>query len=263
MKKLLLSLICLALLALTGCTQKGQPLLTESNATARWQVFSSNNSSAGSYDVLSGSLRFGPAEATKRVTYTLWSVLPEGGKAKECGRDIRLEIGAGIGGTLGTLYITDGRMTLLLPKEGRVYTGVASDWNLKRLLGLSLPLSVQGLNDFLAGRLFSALDAPLPERYETKEDGGIVYFYKAEGNSVELTLDSRALPVRWNVQNGWDMEISYDDNGLPSKISGRIHNTDGEQRLVLLVKERRPDTSPQGPGFEPRIPAGFTVYSLD
>ena len=263
MKNFLLSLVCLALLALTGCAQKGQPLISEGSATSRWQAFTSNKSSAGSYDVLSGSLRFGPAEATKRVTYTLWSSLPEDGKARGAVRDIRLEIGTGIGGTLGTLYISDRKMTLLLPKEGRVYTGEASDWNLKRLLGLSLPLSVQSLNDFLAGRLFSALDAPRPERYETSEDGGIVYFYKAKGNSMELTLDSQALPVRWKVQNGWDMEMAYDDNGLPSKISGRIQSRDGEQRLVLLVKERRPDTSTQGPGFEPRIPAGFTVYSLD
>ena len=263
MKKLILSLICLALLALTGCAQKGQPLLVSDSAAERWQNFASNVTCVGSYDVLSGSLRFGPAEATKRVTYTLWSELPEGSHAKDAERNIRLEIGAGIGGTLGTLYITEGRMALLLPKEGRVYVGKASDWNLKRLLGLSLPLSVQALNDFLAGRLFSALDAPVPERYETGKDGDIVYFYTTEGNSAELTLDSRSLPVHWNVQHGWDMEMSYDDNGLPSKISGRIHSEDGEQRLVLLVKERRPGTSTQGPGFEPRIPAGFTVYSLD
>ena len=263
MKKFILSLICLTLLALSGCGPKGQPLLSEDSASERWQAFASSRSHEGSYDVLSGSLRFGPAEATKRVTYTLWSEVPEGKHAMDAERNIRLEIGTGIGGTLGTLFVTEGKMALLLPKEGRVYLGEASDWNLKRLLGLSLPLSVQALNDFLAGRLFSALDAPHPERYDTEEDGDIVYFYTTEGSSAELTLDSRSLPVRWNVQNGWDMEMSYDDNGLPSKISGRILGEDGEHRLVLLVKERLPHTSTQSPGFEPRIPAGFTVYSLD
>ena len=266
MKKFLIPLLFLALIALAGCAQKGQPLVPADTASERWQAFASNESYAGTYGVLSGSLRFGPTDNTHRVTYTLWSDLPSGasnenGKANS--RNIRLEISAGIGGHLASLGFADGRMLLLLPKEGRVYIGTSSNHNLKKLLGLSLPLEVQDLNDFLAGRLFSALDAPLPERYETGEDGGIVYHYKTKGGSAELTLDARALPVRWKERDGWEMEIAFTDDGLPSKISGRLHAEDGEQRLVLLAKERSPLSSVQASGSGLRIPAGFTVYSLD
>ena len=121
MKKILLSILCLALLALAGCAQKGQPLIPEGSASERWQAFAARSSGAGSYDVLSGSLRFGPSEATKRVTYTLWSELPEETPEKAdapAERTIRLEIGAGIGGSVGKMRFADGRMTLILPKEG-------------------------------------------------------------------------------------------------------------------------------------------------
>ena len=265
MKRTLSLLLAATLFILSGCAQKGQPIIPDNSASERWQAFVAQSSGLGAYDVLSGSLRFGPADDTRRVTYTLWSDLPEAPASPESkaakDRIIRLEIGAGIGGSVGKMRISDGGLTLLLPKEGRIYVGSSSDDNLRRLLGLSLPLDVQSLNDFLAGRFFSALDEPRPERYETQEGGGIVYRYTTKNGHAELTLDENALPVRWKEQNGWDMEIRFDDRGLPARLSGHIEGEAGEHRLVLLVKERRPAGSMQATGLH--IPAGFTVYSLD
>lgn len=267
MKKFFLLLLCLVMFGLVGCAQKGQPLLKNDSAFERWQNFKAKTSGSGVYDVLSGSLRFGPADDTKRVTYTLWSEAAEIQVGKESPRRneriIRIEIGAGIGGSVGKMRIADGGLTLLLPKEGRIYVGSSSDSNLRRLLGLSLPFSVQSLNDFLAGRLFLALDEPLPERYETQEDGGIVYRCKTKDGTSELELDARSLPVRLDLRDGWKLEVAYDDSGLPSKISGGVETASGEQRLVMHVKERRPASSVSASSFGLTIPAGFTVYSLD
>ncbi len=265
MKKNLLLLIAALLMTLAGCAPKGQTLLPHDTASERWQAFVSRSSGPGSYDALSGSLRFGPTDDTRRVTYTLWSGLPEQDAAapKDGERIIRIEIGAGIGGSVGKMRIADGGMTLILPKDGSAYAGSASDENLRRLLGLSMPFSVQGLNDFLAGRLFSALDEPLPERYETQEDGSFVYACRTPGGPAEIELDARALPVRWNMSRGWEMDITYDESGLPAKISGRAESLSGEQRMVLLVKERRPASSMQASGLGLDIPAGFIVHSLD
>ena len=265
MKKNFLFLLAAILIALSGCAPKGQSLIPHDTASERWQAFVSHSSGAGSYDELSGSLRFGPKDDTRRVTYTLWSGLPEQHDSGQMNseRIIRIEIGAGIGGSVGKIRIADGGMTLILPKEGRIYAGSSSDDNLRRLLGLSLPFSVQDLNDFLAGRLFSALDEPQPERYETQEDGSFVYACRTQGGPAEIELDARALPVRWKKLSGWEMDITYDENGLPAKISGSFESLSGEQRMVLLVKERRPASSMQASGLGLDIPAGFTVYSLD
>jgi hypothetical protein len=65
------------------------------------------------------------------------------------------------------------------------------------------------------------------------------------------------------MSRGWEMDITYDESGLPAKISGRAESLSGEQRMVLLVKERRPASSMQASGLGLDIPAGFTVYSLD
>ena len=266
MKRYLLFLICITMLALVGCTRKGQPSLPADSAAQRWQDFEARTSSHSSSDVLSGSLRFGPVNDTRRVTYNLWSEpskTPPSHDGRNAERIIRIEIQAGIGGTVGNLRFADGRMTLLLPKEGRVYLGSSSDENLRKLLGLSLPLDVQDLNAFLSGSLFSALDEPRPERYETQEDGSIVYFCRTAEGKVEITLDERALPVRFKEQNGWDLEIVCGENGLPSKLSGRVQGVSGEQRLVLLVKERRPASDIPTSGTTLDIPSGFNVYSLD
>lgn len=266
MKKYLLFLICIAMLALVGCARQGQPILPTDSAAQRWQDFAAKTADFSTSEVLSGSLRFGPVNDTRRVTYNLWSEPSETSSAHDAGsteRIIRIEIQAGIGGTVGDLRFADGRMTLLLPKEGRVYLGSSSNENLRKLLGLSLPLGVQDLNDFLAGSLFSALDEPRPERYETQEDGSIVYFCNTAEGMVEITLDGRSLPVRFKEQNGWDLDIACGEDGLPSKLSGRVQSASGEQRLVLLVKERRPASGIQASGTGLDIPSGFTVYSLD
>lgn len=260
MKKLLVALLCLSLLVLAGCAQKGQPLVSSDSAYERWQNFKAKTSGPGSYDALSGSLRFGPADDTKRVTYTLWSGASD---APEQERIIRIEIGSSLAGNVGTLRIADGGMTLLLPKDGRAYVGNASDDNLRRLLGLSLPFSVQDLNDFLAGRLFSALDEPKPERYETQEDGAFVYRCRTKDGVADIALDARALPVRIVQRGGWELDVTYDDSGLPVKISGRTASLSGEQRLVLHIKERRPASSMDASSLGLIIPSGFTIYSLD
>ena len=265
MKKYLFFLLAALLTTLAGCAQKGQTLISHDSASERWQTFVSRSSAPASYDVLSGSLRFGPKDDTRRVTYTLWSGLPEQDAfVKTDGeRIIRVEISAGIGSSVGKIRVADGGMTLILPREARAYEGSASEDSLSRLLGLSMPFSVQGLNDFLAGRLFSALDEPQPERYETQEDGSFVYACRTMSGTAEIELDNRALPVRCTMSSGWEMDIAYDENGLPAKISGSIESSSGEQRMVLLVKERRPASSMQASGLGLDIPAGFTAYSLD
>ena len=58
---------------LSGCGPKGMPLAPDSDAASRWKAFVQRSSHPAAYDILSGSLRFGPANDTRRVTYLLWS----------------------------------------------------------------------------------------------------------------------------------------------------------------------------------------------
>jgi outer membrane biogenesis lipoprotein LolB len=261
MKVLRLCLLCLILAMLWGCSPKGQPLLPQSDAAARWQSFVQRSSGSGHFDVLSGSLRFGPANDTQRVTYLLWSGNDAGNATSS--RTIRLDVGAPAGSTLGSLLFKDGRMTLILPQERRAYVGEASKRNLRRMLNLPLPFDMQGLNAVLAGRLYSVLDEPEPERYEMLSDGGIVYRWRKGGAHCELELSPQALPVRWTVSGSWDMSIGSDAQGFPSKLSGQMENDGETLRLVLLVKERRPGKDLPPSSLRLDIPAGFDVISID
>ncbi len=253
------------MLALAGCAPRSLPPsiapsapLTDSDAAERWQDFIRLSAKDRPEETLSGSLRFGTEEETHRVTYLLWA---DNAPSSRSGRAIRLDIGTGLGSTVGRMLFVGDRLTLVLPGERRAYIGEASQENLRRLLGLSLPFGVQQLNDFLAGRFFSALDSPEPEGYEIQKDGNIVYRYRKNDGSIELELDARAMPVRWQDRHGWKLDIVCDDAGLPSKLSGQAENLSGRPRLVLLVKERRSGAS--AASFELAIPSGFTVFSLD
>jgi len=268
MKKTVLPLAICLFLAMMGCAPKTQlqppaemnEPMAASTAAERWQAFLQHSSEARTGDTLSGSLRFGTEDETHRVTYLLWS-----GKAHTNTNAIhdiiRLDIGTGLGSTVGSMRIADGRMTLVIPGERKAYTGEASQENLRRLLGLSLPFTIDQLTDFLAGRFFSALDSPVPAGYEIQKDGSFLYHYTQAGRSMLIALDALARPVRWEEDKGWKLDIACDESGRPTKLSGRAESVSGYQRLVLMVKERRAGTSTASLDLD--IPMGFTVYSLD
>lgn len=283
-KPLLLPLLCLALSAvLYGCAPKGEPLVSESEADTRWQAFAHRSSRPAEYDVLSGSLRFGPTNETRRVTYLLWSsgietpsILDDQGHepagletadshdgTSDNERTIRLEVNAGVGANIAKAIFENGQMLLVLPKDQKAYAGAESPDTLRRLLGLPLPMRMTRLNDFLAGRYISALDVPAPERYLTEGNGNIVYCYKRNGQEYELELNPQALPVRWSVEGRWSLNMAYDDKELPRRLDGTMESDGTEMRMVLLVKERHPAGSLPEASMQLDIPATFAVYSLD
>ena len=257
MKKLFL--LVGMLLTLAGCAPQSQPLVPESEAAMRWQTFQKRNHEPLSHDVLSGSLRFGPVNDTRRVTYTLWS----GPSGDGSSRSIRLEVNAGVGANVAKVLFTKGRMLLILPQDGRAYEGLESEENLYKIIGLSLPMRMEDLNNFLAGGILPALDASAPERYHSGGDGNIVYEVTVNDRHCELELNDQALPVRWVVPGHWTLSARYDDTGRPDKLDGIMYSTQGEQRMVLLVKERRPASGMPASSLKLEVPHNIGIYALD
>ena len=283
-KKFSLFLLGIAfLITLSGCGPKGLPLAPESDAAARWQSFVQHSSRPAEYDVLSGSLRFGPTNDTRRVTFLLWSsetggpsVLDDEGhepagldaadfdaKGQDDARTIRLEVTAGVGANIAKAIFENGQMLLVLPKDQKAYAGAETPETLQKLLGLPLPMRMTRLNDFLAGRYVSALDVPTPERYVTGNNGNIIYRYRNKGRDCELELNNDALPVRWNVGGAWALDIAYNEQKLPRRLDGKTEIDGKELRMVLLVKERRPSGSLPETSMQLDVPESFAVYSLD
>lgn len=281
-----LSLVLLSLMfmaALSGCGPKGMPIAPESDAAARWQAFAERSSRPAAYDVISGSLRFGPVNDTRRVTYLLWSsgtgapsMLDDKGhepaglesadlaaNAPDDARTIRLEVNAGVGANVAKAVFENGQMLLVLPRDQKAYAGAETLETLRRLLGLPLPMRMTKLNDFLAGRYLSALDVPSPERYVTGGDGSIVYRYRQGGQDFELELDAHALPVRLSMGKRWSLSIAYDEKELPRRLDGSMESDGTPMRMVLLVKERRPAGTLTDASMNLDVPDSFAVYSLD
>lgn len=269
--------------ALSGCGPKGMPIAPESDAADRWQAFVQRSSQPASYDVISGSLRFGPVNDTRRVTYLLWSsdtgapsMLDDNGhepaglesadlaeNAPDNARTIRLEVNAGVGANVAKAVFENGQMLLVLPRDQKAYAGAETPETLRRLLGLPLPMRMTKLNDFLAGRYLSALDVPSPERYVTEGDGNIVYCYRQGGQDFELELDAQALPVRLSMGKRWSLSIAYDEREFPHRLDGSMESDGTPMRMVLLVKERRPAGALANASMELNVPDSFAVYSLD
>ncbi len=283
-KKISLVVLGLAFSAfLSGCGPKGMPIAPESDAAARWQAFVERSARPASYDVISGSLRFGPVNDTRRVTYLLWSadtgapsLLDDQGhepaglesadfkaNSPDDARTIRLEVNAGVGANVAKAVFENGQMLLVLPRDQKAYAGAETPETLRRLLGLPLPMRMTRLNDFLAGRYLSALDVPTPERYVTGGDGSIIYRYRRDGQDCELELNAEALPVRLSMGKRWTLTMAYDDRDLPRRLDGNTESDGKDMRMVLLVKERRPADTLSDNGMQLSVPDNFAVYSLD
>ncbi len=250
-------LLGLLFLTLAGCAPKGQPILPGSEVAARWLLFQEHTKQAPAYEVLSGSLRFGTEKDTRRVTYTLWS-----GPSRVSGsRAIRLSVNAGAGANVANILFDAGRMLLVLPREGKAYEGLENEENIRKIMGMALPMSITELNDFLAGGTFRSLDALYPTHYRLGKRGGIVYVIPMNGRSSELELDEQGMPIRWKMPASWELSLSYNKAGRPDKLNGVMNTPQGEQRMVLLVKERRPITDT--PSLELDVPQGMPIYFLD
>lgn len=273
MRRFLL-LFC-ALLFLSACAPKNLPLSADFEAASRWQKLQALCERPERYDVLSGSLRFGQAEDTQRVNYTLWSGfsdnrqkdLPATTSSKTAAeaqtRAIRLEITAGFGTNVASLLFDKEDFLILAHQEHTAFYGRESSQNLRKILGFSLPFTMQDLNRFLAGKYLSELDANLPEIYQSPKGNTIVYSIRAYGLPCTIELDEKGLPVRWEIDGSWNLQVSYDKDGLPRKLDGRLDSVTGEHRFVLLVKERRPSSILPMSSLELTVPRGMTLRSLD
>lgn len=248
------------LFIVTGCASKRIPLHDDSDAAMLWQRFEQLSARTPSYHALSGSLRFGPVNNTRRVTFLLWS---SPSSMKEEDRAVRLEVNAGVGANVANALFANRRMLLLLPREQKAYTGEDSPFTLRRLIGLPLPLRMANLNELLAGRYFQALGLTSPESCITKENGNIVYSWKKNGQSMELELNREALPVCWSAKGLWNIRMDFDEKSLPRRIDGTMDSDGEEMRMVLLVKERHPENNAGNYRMNLSVPENFTVYSLN
>lgn len=257
----LAGIVCL--LALTACGgHRISPLAPESEADIRWKSFQALSDKPLAPAVLSGSLRFGPTDDTRRVTYLLWG---------NGGDPLRLDVQAGVGTTVAKIRVSGGEVLAYLPEEGKAYSGQDAPDKALRAMGLPLPLGLADMAAFLEGRYVRALGNPQPEGFQASADGdGIVYRVRTAHGTSELTLSPQALPVRWKLPHGWDVSIAYDDaTQLPRKVEGVLPGGASARpekdnyRLVLLIKDRQqPLGFPVG-DLELNLPAGTIARSLD
>jgi outer membrane biogenesis lipoprotein LolB len=223
----------LVLASLAASCTPGPPRLEEGEAALRWQSFAKTAAPSGS-SVLGGSLRFGPDNDTRRVTYLLWG---------NADGPLRLDVQAGAGVVVARARMEEGAVLIHFPQEGKAYIGADAPDKALRALGIPLPLSLAELNAFLQGRYGEALGGPSPESSRPAAQGtGIVYAVRGPRGQSLLELSPEALPVGWSVPRAWSVTVRFDPaTRLPVRIDGVLpaEFPDADAyRLVLLIKER-------------------------
>jgi len=252
----LMRITAIALL-LTGCAHKGSPLIPGTGEEAIWQTFRETKVSGASYGntVLSGSLRFGPADDTRRVTYSLWDT---GSSSTDF---VRLQVSAGVGAVIAEAMFDDSGMLLILPRDGKAYIGSDSPENISRILGFAFPFKVSRLKDYLSGAYYAALDEPFPEGFDITKEGTVTFHCTNMYGSMDITLDTEGKPSTLSHADKWSMTVTYGDDELPRRLDGIMKGPDGESRIVLLVKNRQP--LPLKPENKLTVPHGFAVYDIN
>ena len=257
-----------ATLFLTGCMAK-QNLPGEYHGQGVWNHFLSISTehapgkSAGT--VLGGSLRFGTPDDTRRVTFMLWSSngMPEIlDEAQETLPETRMEVYAGAGPSICSALFKDGQMTVLMHQERQAWSGRADKENMRRLLGITMPMDLPHIYAFLTGNYLAATGNAHPVGEAITDAGKTVIDFGRKAEIQKLTLLPNGTPVRVTTQNGWDLSVSYASDQLPSKLDGRKKTVDGEMRFILMVKERSQKQTP-GEHSHLAIPPGYRAFLLD
>jgi len=263
------ALSCVLLLALAGgcATLPEQPMpapdtpLTDQNsaeALTRWQKFETLSLRAEKPSLLGGSLRFGTPQKTRRVTWLLWS----NGQPP-----LRMDIQAGVAGTVARVLVTDGSVLVHALEENRAYTGTDAPDKALRRLGIPLPLSLESMNYFLQGHMAQALGNPRPQSFRPADVGsGIVY--NLGDKQGELELDPAGLPVRWTLPRSWDVTVHFDNAGYPRRVEGNARSPglpedQKEYRVILLVNKRQTSETFTPRELELALPPGIHIQSLD
>ncbi len=256
--KALRALLCVFCCALAvACASKPTPPPPLSEAgEARWQALLAHNPQPAP-SVVNGSLRFGPADDTRRVTFLWWNngVPP-----------LRLDVQAGVGATIARVHVEDDMVLVYLPQDKKAYVEADAPGKTLRSLGIPLPLSLGQLNDFFNGRYNDALGRPsvISSRPSTQNSAQVVYTIRSARGQTELDVSPDGLPVRW-AGEGWNLSIAYGQEGLPNRLEGRIAATTAkpEQRFVLLIKERQSAKTFSAADLNFQLPEDTPVYSLD
>ena len=251
--------VLLAVLLASGCAYKtfGPSAASHDGAWSAFQSKSADVSpsrSAGS--LLSGSIRFGLPQDTRRVTYMLWSCPAQEGMPGQ--PELRLEVNAGAGPRICSAVWQNGFMTLLLHQEKQAWTGRDSRENLRKLLGIVLPLELPRIHAFLTGQFYAALgDPPAPSRAD-----GRSFAFGRDSLISRMTLRADGSPERLQTWDGWDLKADYGPDGLPTRLDGMHETPDGDLRFLLLVKNRAPLTAAQ-PRAGLAIPDDYSLHDLD
>lgn len=246
MKHLLL-LCCLAALCacarqpLTSPTTDGStaPQAVESTQlAARWKSCMGATLAPLSPFRLNLSLRFGPEGNTRRVTALFWG---------NGGRQLRLDVMAGVGATIGKALEDGEHFLIFSPQENRAYFHQGATSPLLRL-GMPFPLGLKQLAALLNGRYAGAFGASWSHGVILPDD---LYAYSLDGKpGGQLFLNAQGLPVRWQEQpegrQGWTMEIRYDDSQPPLPRRLDVRHAGGTSG-VLLVKARENNLPPFAP----------------
>lgn len=239
---------------LTGCMNKGTPLPPGSAEEEVWQTFMAS-SGYPTRTQLSGSLRFGTADDTRRVTYSLWN------SDSLTGKSVRLQVSAGVGSVIAEAMFNDSGMLIILPREGKAYVGKDSPENISRILGFSFPFKISRLKEYLDGDYFTALESPSPKGIDIAGDGNTIFHCSNPYGLMDITLARDARPSSLKHEDKWLLNVTYGDDALPKRLDGIIKGDDGDSRLILLVKDRR--LLPRQMEASLTVPDGFTIYDIN
>ena len=235
-QRLLLAIAVSCMLFLCACARQ-MPASRPPAATddGRWQRYAALTQSPGAPYRVSMSLRFGEEGNTRRVTALLWG----NGESS-----LRLDVMAGVGALVASAADAEGSFLMYAPRDHVAYRHDGANKPLLKI-GVPMPFGLAQLSALLRGqyaRVFgtayrSVLDEPAAE-------GCLAFLLEGRPGGL-LCLDAQGRPVRWQEkegrEHGWLMEIGYDGDALPRRLT---LSHDNGKRAIVLIKDRETPAKP-------------------
>ena len=254
-KNLLLAVAAFGMLFLGACARQPVDSLSPSAADdGRWQRYVAARQTADGPYRIGMSLRFGEEGDTRRVTALLW------------GNDdaaLRLDVMAGVGALAASVADSGDAFLLYAPRDHVAYAHEGGNKPLLKI-GVPVPFELSRLSALLRGRFAQVFGTAGKDARPEGAEGNLAYRLEGRPGGL-LTLDAQGRPVRWRERDGreqgWVMDIDYDDDGLPRRL--KLSHDNGK-RAIVLIKDRETPAAPfSDAAMRLTLPADTRVLPLE
>lgn len=255
--RFLLLTLALTLAACAGPRMERGTPVPETVSGPAWDAYETyangRDAEQGSYR-LNASLRYGTEGDTRRVVILVWSngELP-----------IRLDVMAGVGPLVARIREAADGLIVYAPGENKALVHKGSQ-RVVLNFGKPVPFTLRDFSALMRGKFHEVFGPAQGLNPAYTPVGNVEYVLSGGDLAGMLELTPEGLPVRWREsgEQGWSMELGYDDATPPLPYKIKLERPDGYSAILLVKNRQTPESAFTEKQLALDLPAGVDIEAV-